>query len=313
MPDLRQPRPHSGAESDTHRDGAIASLAARQHGVVSRAQILDAGVGKRAIELRVRSGHLLRLHRGVYAVGHARLRREGHWLAAVLAVPGAVLSHRDAAGLHGLRPANHRHTDVTGRNARASQPGIRFHRTTVLDEEDVMVVDGIPVTSVARTLVDLAGVVPRDHLAAVIKRAEQRRTFDLRPVEAAIARTRGRRGPGHSALTEAIEEHVALGLSATRSSLEDAFLRLLTRERLPIPRVNALVEGHEVDAHWPAHRLIVELDGWAHHRDRRTFQRDRERDAALTAAGHRVVRFTHDDVIRRPDRVTHTLRRLGVR
>jgi hypothetical protein len=109
----------------------IATLAAGQHGVVSRGQLLDAGLSVKAIRGRIERGHLLRLHRGVYAVGHARLRREGFWLAAVLAVPGAVLSHRDAAGLHELRPANHARTDVTGCNARASQPGIRSHRTTV--------------------------------------------------------------------------------------------------------------------------------------------------------------------------------------
>jgi very-short-patch-repair endonuclease len=313
MADLRQVRPHSGAELDTHRDEVIAGLAAGQHGVVSRAQLLDAGVGKRAIELRVRSGHLLRLHRGVYAVGHARLRREGHWLAAVLAVPGAVLSHRDAAGLHELRPANHRRIDVTTCGHPHGSAAIAVHRTRVLDPEDVTTIDGIPVTSVARSLVDLACIVPRDHLAKVVKEAERRRVFDLRAVERALARTRGRRGPGHRALREAIEEHAALGLSASDSALEDAFLRLLKRNGLSSPRVNAIVEGFRVDAHWPDHRLVVELDGWAHHRDRHAFARDRERDAALTAAGYRVVRFTHAQVLRGPDPVVETLRRLGIR
>lgn len=262
---------------------------------------------------RVRSERLLRLHRGVYAVGHARLRREGHWLAAVLAVPGAVLSHRDAGALHELRPGNHRDTDVTGRNARANPPGIRFHRTNTLDADDITTVDGIRVTTVARTLVDLAGVVPRDHLAKAVKEAELRRVFDLRAIEAALTRTRGRRGPGHRILRETIAEHAALGLSATRSSLEDAFLRLLNRAGLPSPRVNAFVEGAMVDAHWPARRLIVELDGWASHHARHAFQHDRERDAHLTAAGYRMVRFTYDHVLRRPDRVIELLRRLGIR
>jgi very-short-patch-repair endonuclease len=290
----------------------IGTLAARQHGVVSRAQLVDAGVSKRAIELRVGSSHLLRLHRGVYAVGHARLRREGHWLAAVLAVPGAALSHRDAAGLHGLRPANHRDVDVTGRHAHASRPGIRFHRTAVLGAEDVATVDGIPVTTVARTLVDLAGVVPRDHLVKAIKEAERQRVFDLTAVKAAMARTAGRRGPGHRALSEAIEEYVALGLSATHSFLEDVFLRRVRDAGLPRPSVNALVEGFQVDAVWRRRRVVVELDGWTDHGTRRGFEEDRERDALLTAAGWRVVRLTHRQVVRRPDRAIETLRRLGL-
>ena len=301
--------------TDTHRtDAAIADLAARQWGVVSRAQLLAAGLTHAKIGERVRRGRLLRLHRGVYAVGHARLRAEGHWLAAVLAAgPGAVLSHRDAAGLHGLRPANHLRVDVSTAAHPRSLPGVQIHRTRSLDARDATIVAGIPVTTVARTLVDLAGVVPHDHLAKAIRQAEAMRTFDLRAVESALARTRTRNGRGHRALREAIAEHAALGLSATDSVLEDAFLRLLRRHGLPRPRVNALVERFRVDAHWPAHRLIVELDGWAHHHDRGAFQRGRERDATLIAAGHRVVRFTHYDVTRRPGHVAHTLRTLGVR
>jgi very-short-patch-repair endonuclease len=280
--------------------------------VVAWSQLLDAGVSKRAVELRVKSGHLLRLHRGVYAVGHTRLRREGVWLAAVLAYPGAVLSHRDAATLHGLRPGNHRLVDVTGRNARAGQPGIHFHRTATLDAQDIATVHGIPVTTVARTLVDLAGTVPRDHLARAVKEAERRQTFDLRAIEAVLARTSGRRGPGHRALREAIAEHAALGLSATDSALEDAFLRLTRVVGFPRPTVNQYVEGFRVDAIWRTHKVAVELDSWQHHHDRHAFERDRERDAILTAAGWRVVRFTYRQVTARPDGVIQTLRRLGL-
>jgi len=249
----------------------------------------------------------------VYAVGHARLRREGHWLAAVLAVgPGAVLSHRDAAGLHDLRPAHHACVDVTTTANRRDEPGIWAHRTRVLDAQDITTVDGIPVTTVARTLVDLAGVVPRDHLAKAIKETDRQRTFDLTAVQAALARTRGRRGLGHQALNQAIQEHAALALSATDSILEDAFLRLIDSVGLPSPAVNEHIEGFKVDAAWRTQRIAVELDGWAHHHTRDAFQRDRERDATLTVAGWRVVRFTYHDVTRRPHHVTDTLRRLDV-
>lgn len=295
-------------------DAALATSASAQWGVVSRQQLRDAGLSRSMIGDRVRGGHLLPLHPGVYAVGHARLRREGHWLAAVLATgPQAVLSHRDAAGLHGLRPANHRRIDVTTTADRRSTPRIRVHRTRCLDAQDTTVAHGIPVTTVARTLVDLASVVPRDHLVRAVKEAERRNVFDLWEVEAAMARTRGRMGSGHRALRGALEERRALEGSATDSVLEDAFLRLVRDAHLPIPAANVQAEGLRVDAVWRSPRIAVELDGWENHRDRQAFERDRERDAVLTAAGWRVVRFTHRQVTARPDGVVETLRRLGIR
>lgn len=154
--------------------------------------------------------------------------------------------------------------------------------------------------------------VPADHLARAVKEAERQRVFDLRTIEHTLARTTGRRGRGHRALKETIAEHATLGLSATDSALEDAFLRLTRHAGLPSPVVNLLVEGFRVDAVWPAHRIAVELDGWQHHHDRHAFERDRERDAVLTAAGWRVVRFTYRQVTARPDSVIRTLRRLGL-
>lgn len=280
--------------------------------MVSRRQLLDAGLSVTVIRDRVRAGRLLVLHRGVYAVGHRQLRREGRWLAAVLAIPGSVLSHRDAAGLHGFRPANHAKVDVTVERRARDQTGIRVHNTRVLDADDVTTVSGIPVTTVARTLVDLAGIVPRDHLAKAIKETDRQQTFDLHAIHDAMARTRGRRGPGATALRKALAEHEALATTLTRSSLEDAFQRLLDRHRLPKAQTNVFIEGREVDVAWPSHKLVVELDGWEHHRQRHAFERDRTRDAALTAAGWRVVRFTHRQVVHRPDHVVDVLRRLGI-
>jgi very-short-patch-repair endonuclease len=298
-------------QNDTDR--VIGALAARQWGVASRGQLLEAGLSPTAVRHRVRGGHLLRLHRGVYAVGHARLRREGSWLAAVLAVgPGAVLSHRDAAGLHDLRPANHARIDVTTTANRPDEPGIQVHRTRSLDAQDITTLSGIPVTTVARTLVDLAYTVPYDHLAKAVREAERQRTFDLRNVQAALARTRGRRGPGHGALKAAIAECAAFEQHHTRSPLEDAFLRLVRGNGLPLPSTNALVEGFQVDAVWRTQHVAVELDGWTDHQTRRAFEADRERDAVLMAAGWRVIRVTHRQLTERPDRVVHLLRRLGI-
>jgi very-short-patch-repair endonuclease len=313
MPDARRSIPVIRAETCSHRGTTVEQLAAAQHGVVARWQLAAAGVTHSTIENGIAKGRLLRLHRGVYAVGHAHLRREGHWLAAVLAVgPGAVLSHRDAAGLHDLRPANHGKADVTTtRRGRQSHPRIKVHHATELHPLDVTTGRGIPVTSVARTLVDLADVVPQDQLAKALAEADRRRTLDARAIAAALARTRTRNGKGHAALRATLKDHADHGPRLTRSELEDRFLSLVVRPHgLPRPRTNAPVHGHEVDALWAARRLIVELDGYAHHADKQAFQRDRTQANALTAKGFTVLRYTYEDVVHRPAHVAGELRSL---
>jgi len=289
----------------------FAALAARQHGVVTRSQIVAVGLSNTMVRDRIANGHLIRLHRGVYAVGHDQLRREGRWLAAVLAVgQGAALSHRDAAALHDLRPANHELTDVTTpRRGRTSQPGIAVHHA-LLDSLDVTIVSGIPVTSVARTLVDLAGAVPADHLHKALSEAEHQRTFDRTAIEAALARTAGRHGSGHAALKAALADLADHRPTLTRSELEDRFLALLAAHGLPCPRSNARVGAFEVDALWRERRLAVELDGWTHHRTKRAFQRDRDKANALMAASWTVLRYTYADVLQRPAEVAAQLRPL---
>jgi very-short-patch-repair endonuclease len=280
----------------------IASLAAGQHGVVARRQLEAVGVTLSMLRARLANGGLIELHSGVYAVGHRQLRTEGHRLAAVLALgPGAVLSHREAAALHGLRPSNRSRVDVmTTRRIRVRRPGIDMHHTATLDADDVVTIEAIPVTTVARTLVDLAHVVARDSLAKALREAEHLRVADLGEIHAAMDRTRHRPGPGHANLRAVLEEHRRRGIQLTRSILEDRFLKLCDRHGIPRPRTNAYVEGREVDALWPAHKLAVELDGWARHKDRHAFQRDREKGNAIMQAGYRLLRFTHDDVVRRP-------------
>ncbi len=279
----------------------MAVLAESQHGVVSRPQLLAIGITPSMLNRALQARRLVPLHRGVYAVGHRRLRTEGHWLAAVLALgPGAALSHRDAAAVHGLRPSNRPRIDVTTkRRGLKPHPGIDIHHTAILDAPDVTALAGIPVTTVARTLVDLASVVPPAHLAKALGEAEHLRTADVQEIEDAMRRTRTRKGPGHARLRRALEEHRRQGAQLTRSVLEDRFLAVTDAHGLPRPRTNVHLDGMEVDAHWPP-RLVVELDGWARHKDRRAFQRDREKGNALTAAGFTVLRFTHDDVVRRP-------------
>lgn len=261
------------------------------------------------VRRRVESGRLLRLHRGLYAVGHKRLRREGYWLAAVLAVgPGAVLSHRQAAALHGFRPANRTRVDVTTSVKRRAQAGIDLHITCTLDPADITTIDGIPVTTASRTLVDLAGMVAKDHIAKALREADRMQLLDVGGIEGVITRTRTRRGRGHRAMREALQQYATIAPHDTRSPLEDDLLRLIHGAALPLPQTNAPLCGFVVDALWPTQRLVVELDGLGSHLTRHAFQADRERDRALTRAGYKVLRYTYADLTRYAERTLAELR-----
>lgn len=265
------------------------------------------------IRTRTGDGRLLVLHRGVYAVGHDRLRDEGRWLAAVLACgPGALLSHRSAAALHGLRPASASRIEVSTGWHRSS-PSIRVHGRRRLVREDAAVVRGVPVTTVERTLVDLADVLRPEQLLRALGVVEEARSADLHEIERALARVCGRPGRGHAAMRAALEEMRARGGDRTRSDMEELFLALVSGAGLPRPRTNVWFPapggGVEVDAVWRAARVAVELDSWRHHRGRDAFQRDRSKANALTLAGWTVLRFTWADVRTRPAQVAATVAR----
>jgi hypothetical protein len=307
MPEPRRLVHHRDAQ--LAGDRAIAALAARQHGVVARRQLLDAGLTRLMVQRRLESGRLQPLHRGVYAVGHRRLRREGFWLAAVLAAgPGALLSHREAAALHGLRPAERTTVDVAVA-ARRQVRGVQVHRVERLDPQEATEVDGIPVTSIARTLVDLAAVVPPRAVLKALNEAERSHRLDVGAIERVLARTRGRNGRGHERIKRALRELARAGTAMTRSVLEDRFLTLLDVHGLPRPAANAWTHSMEVDACWPRARLVVELDGWDVHRTRQAFQLDRTRSNDLQAEGWTVLRFTHADVVHRPAETADRVRR----
>jgi very-short-patch-repair endonuclease len=245
------------------------------------------GLSREAIARRLRSGRLHRLHRGVYAVGHTALTREGRWLAAVLACgPGALLSHRSAAALWGLRPTSAPRIDiiVPRTNHHRSTDCITVHHAT----RTARVHNNIPTTSPTCTLVDLAAAnLPRRQIEKAAETAEALGLLDAREV-------RGR-------LKAILAAH---DLSTrTRSTLEDAFLALCDGAKIGRPAVNATIQGLEVDFHWPDVRLIVETDSHRHHGTRAAFERDRVRDQQLTVAGWRVVRFTHRQVLRTPEHV----------
>ena len=278
----------------------VVALADRQHGVVGAWQLLAMGVSRPRIKYRVATGLLFRLHRGVYAVGRRTLTRRGHWMAAVLACgAGAVLSHRSAAALHELRDTNQRKTDVTvPGDWRADRPTIRIHSST-LDSEDVAIVDGIPVTSVARTILDLAGDLQDDSLLRVVEEADRRETFDLRAMERVMARRPTAKGIAE--LRHILADY--RDTPDTRSKLERDFWALIKTAGLPPPQLNTMVAGFLVDVCWPEWRLVVELDSRGFHARRRAFETDRIRDATLQRHGFRILRITYKRVQEDPDAV----------
>jgi predicted transcriptional regulator of viral defense system len=271
-------------------DRKIAELAERQHGVVARRQLMALELGPGAIDHRVACGRLHPVHRGVYAVGHPRLMATGLWMAAVLACgPDALLSHRSAAALWGLQSSAASRIDVTapGRRGRG-RPGIMLHRVGRLQDEDRSSRDGIPVTTVARTLLDLAESVSPRQLGRALEEAERLRLLDLQALHSVRDRSPGRQG------LRALSILLADGREPleVRSELERRFVELCREANLPLPALNAPVAGHEVDALWLRQRLIVELDGYAFHGTRAAFERDRARDLELQLAGYRVLRVT---------------------
>lgn len=285
-------------------DDRLVALAMRQHGVVTRDQLTCLGFGPGAIQTRLRSRRLHRIHRGVYAVGHPGLTPRARLLAAVVSFgKNAVLSHRSAAILWALLPERGPRIDVTvpGGGGRARRKAIIVHRSP-LPAGEVTVRDAIPVTTPARTIVDLADFLPRRRLERAIDEAAYLR-LDLTGLRAVP----GRRGAG--LLRRVLADHDP-GSTRTRSDLEELMLALCRSEDLPQPDVNGKVEGYEADFCWPDAHLIVETDGWSSHRTRGAFESDRVRDAEHTAAGWRVVRITKRRLEREPEAVAGQLRRL---
>jgi predicted transcriptional regulator of viral defense system len=295
-------------KDSTGVDRALAELALRQWGVVSLAQLRALGLGARAVQLRAQSGRLRRLHRGVYAIGGSALPREGRHLAAVLACgPGAVLSHVSAAAHWELLTYDAPRPEVTAPASRTSIPGIRLHRTHSLDARDTTTHRGIPITTIAKTLLDVAAQAPTSHLEHAIGQALRNQIYDHNAILDVLERHRGRRG------TTSLRTATAGDPAFTRGELERRFRALCRRAGLPRPLSNVVVADadhhpHEVDFFFPAHRLVVEIDGWRDHGTRVAFERDRAKDAALVAAGYAVLRFTKRQIAADPDTVAARVR-----
>jgi predicted transcriptional regulator of viral defense system len=281
----------------------IAELATRQHGVVAWFQLRDAGIRRALVDFRLAQGRLHIVHRGVYAVGHRALTPEGRMLAAVLAYgPTAVLSHRPAAEHWGLLlgVSSAVHVTVPGRGTLMRRRGIVVHRTPDVDAETLR---AVPVTTVPRTLLDLAATAGRRTLDRAIERAETLRLFDLAALEPMLAERR----PGVAVLRAALAVYDD---APTRSELERRFLELCDEHDLPRPLVNTRVGGYEVDFLWPEQRVIVETDGLEWHSARGARARDHERDAALVLAGYRPHHVNWRQVVHQPATLAGLVRRL---
>jgi very-short-patch-repair endonuclease len=290
-----------GAEADR----AAAAVAARQFGVLTYVQLVACGLGRGAIHARVGAGRLQRLWRGVYSFGHCELRPEGHLLGAVFACgEGAVLSHRSAAEQWGMLRSNQVPVDVTVgvRGTRSKRRGIHLHCVRRLYPEDTTVIHGIPITTPARTLVDLCAVVPPRMIERALEQSYVLQLIAPQAIEEALRRAPGRK----TAALRRLLAKESRTPTLTRSELEEAFLALCRRGGLPDPEVNVRLHGYEVDFLWREQRRVIEVDGYAFHSVRGAFERDRRKDVDLELAGFPVTRFTHDQVIHQPE---DTLRR----
>ena len=290
--------------------------AERQHALVTLPQLQLHGLSKAAVAKRAKDGWLYRVHRGVYAVGRPDLTQHSRWMAAVLAYgPQAVLSHRSAAGLHGIRRDNRPNPDVTLPSSSVRpRPGIEVHKSSTLERADITTVAGIPCTTVARTLVDLGDVVPRRAVERAVDRAEALRVFDGKAVHEALARAGPRRGTGVlRAVLESYQEP-----TLTEEGIEEAMLALCRYASLPSPAVQAWITlgdgiAYKADFLWREPKLIAETDGRDVHTTRKAFEHDRLRDQRLTLAGYTVVRFTWRQLKRDRCGVAETLRGLLAR
>jgi hypothetical protein len=285
---------------------AIVAVAELQYGLVTRAQLAALGLGPGAIEHRLRLGRLHPMHRGVYAVGQRRLPKEARWLAAVLAyAPDGVLSHR-AGGAHWQLIRDTGRCEITVPARRRPRRGVLIHQAKLAADE-ITVHQGIPVTSVPRTLFDLAAVLPARQLERAINEAEVRHLWDELSLEHLLGRYPRR--AGNQTVRAALHARRG-GTTITRSELEEAFLTLTDEAGLPRPEINALVEGYEVDAVWRPARLVVELDGRDTHGTAAAFETDRERDRRLVAAGWRPIRVTSRQMSNTRDQLIADLTRL---
>ncbi len=291
-------------------DAAIAALAEKQYGAISRLQLRECGLRESGIDRRLRAGRLHLLHPAVYSVGHRLIPREGRWMAAVLASgPEAVLSHWSAAALWMIRPNSRTRIDVTVPHRSRSSDLIHRHLSEVPADERT-VEEGIPVTTVPRTILDLAANESTDVVENLLRESEVHQLSDRLSLPDLIERYPGKRGVRKVRL--ALERLKEEPEGRKRSRLEERFAPFLRRYHLSLPRFNDWIllgdKRYMVDCHWPEARHIVELDGWQGHGTKTAFREDRARDRRLAAAGYSVTHLTWNQLDDEPEEIAADLR-----
>lgn len=283
----------------------VLALAEEQHGVVSRDQLRSLGLNGPAIDYRVRRGRLHRVARGVYAVGRPQLPQHGRWMTAVLTCGGgAVLSHSSAAALWRMGREVPQLSELSLPSASYRQrDALLIHRRPALRRRDVTEEYGIPVTTPVQTLVDMALRLDRAEIERMINGADKYNVIHPPALRRALAERAGERGVAK--LRHILDRRT---FRLTREELERRFLPLVPKAGLPLPLTFQIVNGFEVDFHWPDLRFVVETDGLRYHRTPAEQARDRLRDQTHTAAGFTHLRFTHEQVRYEPDRVLSVLR-----
>lgn len=295
MPPMGDAKVHPAA-------GELWELTRAQHGVVTRAQLMEGGLTEKAIAHRLEAGRLHRLWRGVYAVGRPEVGQHGRWMAAVLSCgPQALLSHRSAAALWGIAKDAEREIEVVvPGEQRRRRPGIRLRRRADLSAEHRREVRGIPITDPVSTLVDLASCVVEWRVEKAINDADRLGLIGVEALRTQVASLPPR--PGMACLRR------LLGCDAlTDTGLERRFLDIVREAGLPMPVTQAWVNGFRVDFYWPDLGLVVEADGWRHHRTPGEQATDHRRDQVHAKAGLKTLRFAEKHVRHEPGQVKATL------
>jgi very-short-patch-repair endonuclease len=277
------------------------ALARRQHGVLTRAQLLDLGMSPAAIRHRLESGRLHRLRRGVYAVGRPQVSPLGHLMGAVLACgPQAQLSHDSGAALWGIRPRRAGPIDVAvPAHVVRSQPGVRLHRRATLERRQV---SRIPVGDPVSILIDLATGLPTEQLEDAVNEADRLGLVPTASLRLLLGSRRRR--PGLGRLRALLDSQT---FSKAQTKLERCFLAIVRAANLPTPRTQARLNRYRVDFHWPELGLVVETDSLTHHRTASQQAVDIRRDQAHIRTGLRTLRFTAAQVFRQPEYVRAVL------
>jgi hypothetical protein len=278
-------------------DVRVAELAGRQFNRVSRSQLLELGLSADMIDRRLGSGRLVIVEEGVYAVAPLLEHDEwGQWMSATLTAPGSVLSHTSAAAACGFWSLPRRLETITrpGSGGPRRHGGVLVYRSSVLGEE-CTTLHGIPITSVPRTVLDLARGVSDRALARAVREVIRQELTTVGALADAVGKHRFRRGTRRLAAT--LARYAGLPLERARSGAEVKALEILRTAGCPLPQLNVRIAGEEADLSWPGRRLIIEIDGGPFHLD---VGEDERKRAAWESAGWTVRRLPAEEVYERP-------------